>query len=372
MLSLLHVSNTLLLNRSIEIACLTLISTFSEFFHSQRFGHVRLRWLAQNCCALTEYSRLIGRACNQWTRASRWHARTKSHKLPRANTCRHLAMEFAHVHLSNALPVYHPLPLVEVTNASANTRQPRTALPAELKAQNWRVSWFGLSNFVQLFFLFYNVPHFRSAGKETKPWTHTTRQHCGQNINDAFACSRNGWWKGEGMFNWLNFSFIFKLVLILCFIFAGRTCQPYWKGGYLILLFRRSEQLQRDSESGTWFERKGAMPEETPIRRRCAINNKWQQSPRRPQGYSQRRWAPTTEKEATVMEAISWLMNGSERKTLPYIFHIFHLNIITTFLTTKPPSMAFERRPRDKLLTWSWRACTRGLMLATNSATFPT
>ncbi len=98
--------------------------------------------------ALAECNVLIGRACNQWTRASRWHARTGSYKLPRANTCRHLTMEFAHVRLSNALPVYHPLSLVEVTNAWANTRQPRTALPAELKAQNRRVSWFGLSNFV--------------------------------------------------------------------------------------------------------------------------------------------------------------------------------------------------------------------------------
>ncbi len=105
--------------------------------------------------ALAECNALIGRACNQWTRASRWHARTESYKLPRANTCHHLAMKFAHVHLSNALPVYHPLSLIDVTNRSTNKRQQRAALPAELKTQNRRVSWFALSNFAQVLLHFH-------------------------------------------------------------------------------------------------------------------------------------------------------------------------------------------------------------------------
>ncbi len=172
-----------------------------------------------------------------------------------------------------------------------------------------------------------------STGKEAKPWAHSTCKHCGQDFNNAFACTRNGWWKGEGMFNCLIFWPIFKLSRTLCFTFEARTAQSYWEGGYPILLFRRSEQLQRDPESGTRLERKGTESAETSNRWRFTVYNKWQHPPRSFPDYSQRRWTPSTQEEATVMEALPWLMMGSERKPLPYIFHLFPWNITTPFLT---------------------------------------
>ncbi len=144
------------------------------------------------------------------------------------------------------------------------------------------------------------------------------------------------------MFNWLNFSSIFKLILILFFIFAAPTDQPYGEGRHPVLLLRRSEQLQRDSESGTRSERKGAEFEKTPVWGRYTVHSKWQQSPRSPAGYSQRGWTPSTQEEATVMEALPWLMDGYERKLLPYIFHLFLWNIITAILISKSPSVVIE------------------------------